>query len=297
MVSAWLPSVCPSQAMVACRALKEPNSAGVRARSDSCGPTEPPLRLIDFRTANAHAPDDQTVKILLVDDHQLFREGVALLLRGLANDLELLEAASCEEAFEICTSHPDIDVVLLDLNLNGRPELGGLVEFRTRLPGVPVVVLSSSDDEPTVRRAIDLGAMGFIPKSSSSEIMLNALRLVLAKGIYLPATILSGGAGGSASRQAASFLRAASTGGTSGSVTPRDLGLTHRQADVLRLVLQGKSVKLICRELSLGEGTVKGHVSAVLRALNVTTRTQAIVAAYHLGLQLDAQPPHLPNRR
>jgi DNA-binding NarL/FixJ family response regulator len=234
------------------------------------------------------------VKILLVDDHPLFREGVALLLRRLSDDLQILEAATCEQALESCAANADIDVVLLDLNLNGRPELGGLVDFRERVPHVPVVVMSSTDDEITVRRAIDHGAMGFIPKSSTSDVMLSALRLVLAKGIYLPPNILGRGADSSVRATTGRYVdrRPASEEG----ITPRDLGLTARQAEVLRLVLQGKPIKLICRELSLGEGTIKAHVSAVLRALNVTSRTQAIVAAHRLGLRLDDRAPRAGDR-
>ena len=221
------------------------------------------------------------MKILLVDDHQLFREGVALLLRQLAVDLELLQASTCEEGFELCRSHADIDLILLDLNLRRLSGLEGLAVLRERHPGIPVVVLSSSEEERTVRTAIDLGAMGFIPKSSSSEIMLNALRLVLAKGIYLPPTLLLGDHPAGWRKPAPDAV----------AVTPPELGLTARQADVLYLVLQGKPIKLISRELGLGEGTVKGHVSAVLRALNVTTRTQAVVAAHRLGLRFERTAP------
>ena len=214
------------------------------------------------------------------------------MLRRLSDDLHILEAASCEQAFEACSANADIEIVLLDLNLNGRPELGGLVDFRQRLPAVPVVVMSSTDDEATVRRAIDLGAMGFIPKSSTSDVMLSALRLVLAKGIYLPPNIL-GRSPDSSVRAVVTTARHTDKRSVGSAVTARDLGLTARQADVLCLVLQGKPIKLICRELSLGEGTVKAHVSAVLRALNVTSRTQAIVAAHRLGLRLDdrVSPP------
>src|SRR5205823_9537454 len=110
----------------------------------------------------------------------------------LALDLDLLQASSCDEGFELCRAHDYIDLVLLDLNLRGMSGFEGLTVLRERHPGIPVVVMSSSEEESTVRRAIDLGAMGFIPKSSSSEIMLNALRLVLAKGIYLPPAVLLG---------------------------------------------------------------------------------------------------------
>jgi DNA-binding NarL/FixJ family response regulator len=228
------------------------------------------------------------MKILLVDDHQLFREGVALLLQRLGSELALLQAASCEEAFALCDANPDTDMILLDLNLAGMGGLEGLAVLRERYPAIPVVVVSSADEPSTVRKAIDAGAMGFIPKSSSSELMLNALRLVLAKGIYLPPSVLLSEPSPAplGPRPMAPVASAARTGPTP--LSPLELGLTPRQADVLYLVLQGKPIKLICRELKLGEGTVKGHVSAVLRALNVTTRTQAIVAAHRLGLVFEA---------
>lgn len=234
--------------------------------------------------------DRAAMKILLVDDHQLFREGVALLLRRLASDLVILEAPGCDEAFEICRSNDDIDLLLLDLNLKGLSGLEGLRVLRERYPHIPVVVMSSAEDEPTVREAIDCGAMGFIPKSSSSDIMLNALKLVLAKGIYLPPSLLlKTGNAPRAPAHGGAHRRDRSS--SDAPMTPRDLGLTARQADVLYLVLQGKPIKLISRDLGLGEGTVKGHVSAVLRALNVTTRTQAVVAAHRIGLQFDREAP------
>lgn len=227
------------------------------------------------------------MKLLLVDDHPLFREGVALLLTRLASDLEIFEASSCDEGFRACEAHPDLDLILLDLFLGKQSGMDALTVFRERHTQIPVVVMSTSEDEATVRRALDHGAMGFIPKSSSSAIMLNALRLVLAKGIYLPPLLMAQDRGLQAAIVTPAWLAARSH---AGALSPRDLGLTPRQADVLHLVLQGKPVKLIGRDLGIGEGTVKGHVSAVLRALNVTTRTQAIVAAHRLGLRFDSDP-------
>jgi DNA-binding NarL/FixJ family response regulator len=132
--------------------------------------------------------------------------------------------------------------------------------------------------------AIDAGAMGFIPKSSSSAVLFAALQLVLSKGIYIPPE---------------AFLRdrkvgartvahtAADGPGASQHATPGDLGLTPRQSEVLFLILQGKSAKAICRDLSLSSSTVKIHTSAALRSLNVTTRTQAVIAAGRIGLRFD----------
>ena len=245
------------------------------------------VRLRNTRTDN-RSQGPSAMKLLLVDDHQLFREGVALLLTRLSDALEIFEAASCDEGFGVCDAHPDLDLILLDLFLGGQSGLDGLTVFRERHPQIPVVVMSSSEDEATVRRALDHGAMGFIPKSSSSEIMLNALRLVLAKGIYLPPLLVAHEGGLQTAAIVTPAVRAAQS--RASALSPRDLGLTPRQADVLHLVLQGKPVKLISRDLGIGEGTVKGHVSAVLRALNVTTRTQAIVAAHRLGLRFDSDP-------
>lgn len=246
------------------------------------GPIERSSAFFGLRLGYAGSSGDR-MKILLVDDHPLFREGLALLLARLEDGLELLQAGTCEDALPLCETNLDIGLVLLDLHLGGMHGFEGLAELRKLHPGIPVVVMSSEEEQATVRRAIDLGAMGFIPKSSSSEVMLGALRLVLAKGIYLPPSLLKGGLVRTAPAREPRM--------TGGPVTPAELGLTPRQSEVLYLVLQGKPVKLICRDLNLGETTVKGHISAVLRALNVTTRTQAIVAAHRLGLRFDAPPP------
>jgi DNA-binding NarL/FixJ family response regulator len=213
------------------------------------------------------------VKILLVDDHILFREGMALLLQPLASPMTIVDAGSTEEALLRLDEHPDTQLVVMDLGLPGMPGLGGIALIRERHPNVPVVALSSADDKATVLQALDAGAMGFVPKSSTAPVMLAALRLILSSGIYLPPSVFLNSEG--------------TTPLPAGSRRPTDLGLTARQADVLQLILQGKPAKLICRELGLSAGTVKSHTSAVLRALNVTTRTQAVVAAGRLGLKFD----------
>ena len=145
-------------------------------------------------------------------------------------------------------------------------------------------MLSGSESRDDVMRAIDGGAMGFIPKSQPSRVMINALRLVLAGGVYLPVEIL----GLPAASPAASSANAGTVR------TPADLGMTGRQSEVLALLIQGKPNKLICRDLGLAEGTVKIHVTAILRALGVANRTQAVIAVSRLGLKLGgigAMPP------
>lgn len=232
------------------------------------------------------------MNVLLIDDHALFREGVALLLQPLVSPLDVWEAGSCEAALGLLDARaPQLpELVLMDLGLPGMNGLEGIACFHQRLPQCPVVALSSADDRETVLRALDAGAMGFIPKSSSSAVFGAALRLIMANGIYLPPTLLAGLPPAASVSLPASRVEAAAApqpvaaGGTSGLRTPADVGITPRQAAVLHLILQGLPAKLIARQLNLAPGTVKAHTSAVLRALNVTTRTQAVIAASRLGL-------------
>lgn len=209
------------------------------------------------------------MKILVADDHALIREALRYVLQRLDEELEMIEATDCAEALRAATEAPDLDLALLDLGLPGIGGFATLSELRRTHPLVPVVVLSGIEDPQSVTEALHRGASGFIPKSSSNEVMLSALRLVLSGGCYLPPQLLNGTGGGFPAR----------TPGTA-----VGLGLTERQQQVLALMTQGKSNKLICRELGLAESTVKIHVSAILKTLGVTSRTQAVIAAQRMGL-------------
>lgn len=240
------------------------------------------------------------MNILLTDDHALFREGVALLLQPLIGAGQTWQAGSCEEALALLDARGAADLALVDLAMPGTPGLQGIALLRERWPQMPVVALSSADDRDTVLAAIDAGAMGFVPKSSSSSVLMAALQLILARGIYLPPSAFLGAGGppppvqvparapapASAPLQAPATVASAGPAALPPEPSPDALGLSPRQTDVLRLLLQGKPAKLIERELGLSTSTVKAHTSAVLRALNVTTRTQAVVAASRLGLRV-----------
>jgi DNA-binding NarL/FixJ family response regulator len=210
------------------------------------------------------------MKILIADDHELFRDGLRHVLDQLGSPLTIVEAADFQQAIAAVERERDIEIVLLDLSMPGMAWNDGLQALKDLLPeGVPLIVLSASDDRRHVLQAVNMGAAGFIPKTSSSRVMLSALKLVLSGGVYLPPALLEqatqGDGGPMANESAVSFL-------------------TPRQREVLALLGQGKSNKEIARVLQLAEGTVKLHVTAILKALNVNNRTRAVVAASQLGL-------------
>jgi DNA-binding NarL/FixJ family response regulator len=215
------------------------------------------------------------LKVLVVDDHPLICEALRQVLKALDRDIELLEAGSGRDALAQAAGSDGLDLILLDLALPDADGFEVLRQLRERHPSFPVVVLSASEQAQIVMRALDAGAMGFIPKTASNEVLLGALRLVLSGGVYLPAEVLRHAPSPALPARPA----AAETG-------YRDMGLTERQAQVLALVVQGKPNKIISRELDLAEGTVKIHVTAILKALGVSNRTEAVVAVGKLGLKL-----------
>jgi DNA-binding NarL/FixJ family response regulator len=216
------------------------------------------------------------MKILVVDDHPLVRDAMANLLAGITPSTTILEAADCASALDIARAQPDVDIVVLDLNLPGMRGFEALEQFRREQPALPVVILSALHDRQTVLQAIKRGAMGFIPKVAAKDVIVNATRLVLGGGVYLPPeAIVEGERRGNEATEAA------------GPRSLADLGLTARQGQVLALIMRGRSNKEICRTLGLAERTVKVHVTAVLSALRVASRTQAVIAAAQLGLDAD----------
>ena len=221
------------------------------------------------------------MKILVVDDHVLIRDALRGVLKELKGDADVLEASDCRQAMALIAENADdLGLILLDLNLPDRDGFSALSEVRERYPAISVVVLSGQHDRSSVIKALDLGALGFIPKSGQREVMLSALQLVFAGGIYIPPEILTRDALTTPPRDAKP------PGGGRPPASPSDLGLTERQIDVLALMMQGKSNKAICRVLDLAEPTVKNHVTAILKALKVTNRTEAVIAVRELGWNL-----------
>lgn len=221
-------------------------------------------------------------RFLLVDDHPIMSDALRYTLETVAPDSKVEFAASYGEARRLLADGHRIDCILLDLGLPDSDGYDALQGLRLLRPDTPVVVLSADGERDTIMRCLNLGAQGFIPKTVHHDVLRYALQMVAAGHMYVPKEVVSQPDWGPASTMA----RGAPT--RAPSRDPRHLGLTGRQCDVLRLILRGLPNKLICRELDLAEGTVKIHVSAVLRALGARNRTQAVIAANQLGLKLAA---------
>jgi DNA-binding NarL/FixJ family response regulator len=222
------------------------------------------------------------MKILIVDDHALIRDALQGVLKKLQRGAVVLEAADCRQAMAAIENHPDISLILLDLTLPDSDGFSVLADLRERYPAIAVVVLSGLQDRATVTKVLELGAVGFIPKSSRREIMLSAFQLIFAGSVYVPPEILS--------HEEVSQAAPASQPDTRSLVTAKEAGLSERQLEVLALMAQGKSNKIICRTLDLAEPTVKNHVTAILRALKVSNRTAAVIAVNELGWKLPGKP-------
>ena len=206
------------------------------------------------------------IKIVIADDHALVRTGMAQLLSALDTDVTVLEAENYSDAATLLVSHPDTALALLDLNMPGMHGCAQIETLAEQAPTVPLVMLTGSENPQDMQCALDAGAAGYIPKSESPAVILQAVRLVLAGGVYVPPALLR---------------NPAPAGTTNAQATTT---LTPRQREVLRMVIEGRTNKEIARAFDLSEATVKSHVAAIFRALAVTNRTQAARAAQSLGL-------------
>lgn len=219
------------------------------------------------------------MKVLIADDHRLIIEGVKIKLAELDPNVEAVVAMNLEELDRAVAAHADeLDLALVDIAMPGTQGYQHVARLRTQAPALPVIVLSGSEDVDLMRSLIDLGVLGFIPKAYSPEVMLSAIRLVLAGGIYIPPLLL-------ANAQAQGWqpdTPAVPAHDSNRSIDGLRNLLTERQIDVMRLLSQGKPNKLIARDLGISEGTVKIHLAAIFRALNVRNRVEAVVASRKL---------------
>lgn len=221
-------------------------------------------------------------RLLLIEDHTLVAEGLQILLIEIDPTITCTKAATIAQALR---AEGPFDLILLDLNLPDAVGLGGLSTVRDAFEGVPVALLSGEENTDVIRMAIANGAMGFIPKSASSRVLLAAMRLILAGGTYLPPHAFASWPATTPTdaTQATARLRAQEA-----------VRLTNRQLEILMKAVQGKPNKVIARETALAEGTVKAHLSAAFRLINVSNRTEAVFKAAQLGLTLPAAGQGVP---
>lgn len=201
------------------------------------------------------------MKILIADDHALFREGIAHILKPLDDEVIIIETSDVEQILKVAAQQNDIDLMLIDLYMPGRNGFEALEILSKQYPTLPVVILSASNNKQDMQKAISLGAMGYIRKNSSGSVMLNALRLVIEGEIYIPSSMMRS--------------------------NEKQIQLTGRQLDVLKLMDEGLANKLIASHLSISEPTVKMHITAIFRELNVTNRTQAVLKAREIQVLHD----------
>jgi len=252
------------------------------------------------------------MKILVADDHALIRAGLSPLLTQLADGVRIVEAADLEQTRAALAVHPDIELALLDLQMPGMAGASSIAALRRAHPGLPLVVLSAEQSRGVIEAMLRAGAAGYVPKSASAEVMLGALRLVMAGGQYLPPLLLADGVPWAAP-PAASWPAAPSAGVLSwpptrapsapsaGAVPPAAAvprveppALSARQREVVALLAEGLSNKMIARRLGLVEGTVKSHLVHIFGVLGVRNRTAAVVAAQALRTDPFAPPPRRP---
>ncbi len=234
------------------------------------------------------------MKVLLVDDHPLILAALQSVIEGFGDGTEVVAVDAADKAQAALAAADDFDLVLLDLSLGDIDGFEVLADMRQRYPGLPVVVISATERHADVIRALDMGAMGFVPKRTSNRGLVEALALVMAGGVYIPpvmlgmsvapqagADALMGAAPGSIADMSRVELAQTESHRTPPSI--ESIGLTPRQSEVMALLLKGLPNKLIARELKLSVETVKDHVAAVLQALHVSSRTQAVLVVSQMS--------------
>ena len=202
-------------------------------------------------------------RILIVDDHPLFREALKQALTGGLPGAQVAQAGSLDAGLAALDADDGFDLTLLDLRMPGVQGLSGLIYLRTQYPNIPVVIVSASEDQGIVQKALGLGASGFIPKSSGTETIVEAVSAVLRGDVWTPKGYVPGSAG---DKEIDDIVRRVAT-------------LTGQQIRVLMMLRAGLLNKQIAYELDVSEATIKAHVSAILQKLKVSSRTQAVIAA------------------
>ena len=206
------------------------------------------------------------MKILIADDHALFRDGLAMRLEQINPEIVLHQAPSFSQAVKILDKENNIDIIIVDLDMPDMRWEDGVEELKKKAPNASMIIISASEDIRNIRKILATGIKGYIPKRSDPKIMYNALKLILEGGTYIPPALIE------------------SSSENNNGYRTNGKSLTNRQSQVLDLIAQGKSNKQIAYEMGVSEATVKLHINALLRSLKVNNRTQAVVTAQKMGI-------------
>lgn len=209
------------------------------------------------------------MKVLIADEQSLFRDGLTLRLKEINQTIDILQSSSLTEMLQILSSEPNTDILILDIDLAGFSAEETIKNIQNISPSAKIIAISSSEDAHNIKNILSLGAKGYIPKRSDSNILSGALKLILDGGTYIPPVML----------KTDSISKS-----TSPILPPLKKNLTNRQSQVLDLIAQGKSNKQIAYDMGVSEATVKLHINALLRSLKVNNRTQAVITAQKMGL-------------
>lgn len=216
---------------------------------------------------NAVVMQENTMKILIADDHALFRDGLTMHLEKLVPQAVILQAANYTQAIKLLNDDKNFDLIIADLDMQDMRWEEGLTELRRRAPEARIVVISASEENKNIKKALELGISGYISKRAETKVMISALKLILDGGTYLPPSIIENTGAGLFNED-----------------DNRNKLLTPRQSEVLGFVAEGLSNKQIAYEMGVSEATVKLHINALLRAVGATNRTQAVITAQRMGL-------------
>lgn len=209
------------------------------------------------------------MKVLIADEQSLFRDGLALRLKQIQPDIDIIQAANIAEVQKLISKETDIDIVIFDIDMAEFSTLETLNKIKSFLPESKIIAISNSEDTRTIKKILSFGVKGYIPKRLDSTILGGALKLILDGGTYIPSALLENISSSNNSLQIEGVLKKS---------------LTNRQSQVLDLIAQGKSNKQIAYDMGVSEATVKLHINALLRSLKVNNRTQAVITAQKMGL-------------
>ncbi len=225
------------------------------------------------------------MKILIADDHELFLKGLEFILQENLQNVEITSAQSYTDIFTVLKQNENFDLVITDLAMPGANWLEAITKIHQTLPETPIIIISAVFDKEILQQTLDIGVSGYIPKTASNTLIISAINLVLAGGVYIPHELLYSTKTPISQEKQKEYIAPLKTleKMTTNSMETTTKGLTERQIDIVKCIAEGLSNKQIAYKLNLTEGTVKVHITVILKILNVKNRTAAIIEAAKRG--------------